>query len=73
MTSNSAESLNVVLLKAREFPISKIVHFLRERMTKWFFEWRQRDAETVTHLSVKANLKLVGYITEASGMQVLIQ
>lgn len=73
MTSNNAESLNAVFLKAREFPISKIVDFLRERMTKWFFERRQRATETVTHLSVKAHLKLVGYIAEASGMQVLIQ
>ena len=71
MTSNNAESLNSVLLKAREFPIAKIFDFLRERMTKWFYERREKALGTMTALSVDSNAKLIGYIGQACGMQVI--
>jgi len=71
MTSNNAESLNSVLLKAREFPIAKIFDFFRERMTKWFYERREKALGTMTALSVDSNAKLIGYIGQACGMQVI--
>ncbi|KAL7591506.1 hypothetical protein Lser_V15G32242 [Lactuca serriola] len=40
MTSNTAESMNVVSNKARKLPILPLLEFFRARMQKWFYKWR---------------------------------
>ncbi|VFQ81990.1 unnamed protein product [Cuscuta campestris] len=38
MTSNLAESLNNVNNSAKEFPVAKLVEFIRDKMQLWFHE-----------------------------------
>lgn len=70
MTSNNAESLNAMNVKPREFPIAKLFDFLRERMSKWFYERREKALGTLTILCVDANKKLEEYHAKSTGLGV---
>ncbi|CAH9084974.1 unnamed protein product, partial [Cuscuta epithymum] len=70
MTSNCAESLNNVNVSAREYSISKLVDFLRERMKLWFTERKELAEKTCTILATKREKHLVARQGQACRMQV---
>ena len=53
MTSNNAESMNAMDSKARDFPISKLIDWLRERMQKWFYDRRELATASTKVLTPK--------------------
>ena len=48
MTTNISESLNFVVLKARELPICSMLEVLRMMLQRWFFERRNEAGYQVT-------------------------
>ncbi|CAH9128404.1 unnamed protein product, partial [Cuscuta epithymum] len=70
MTSNCAESLNSVNVCAREYCVSKLIDFLRERMQEWFTERREKAESTHTILSEKNEKVLVALQLESRCMKV---
>ncbi|CAH9108487.1 unnamed protein product [Cuscuta europaea] len=70
MTSNCAESMNKVNVCAREYSVSKLVDFLRERMQQWFTERKDKAEKTSTILTRKCEKRLVALQAEATRMKV---
>ncbi|CAH9094980.1 unnamed protein product [Cuscuta europaea] len=70
MTSNNAESLNSVDRIPREYPIAKLIDFLRDRMQKWFCERRDNAEKNKTILSEYFETKLRSFHAESSMMLV---
>ncbi|RAL49764.1 hypothetical protein DM860_002055 [Cuscuta australis] len=70
MTSNAAESMNNVNNSAREYPICKLVDFIRERMQKWFHERLQTASSTTTILPRKLESELITLQRDAFRMKV---
>ena len=70
MTSNNVESLSAMNVKPREFPIANLFDFLWERMSKWFYERREKALGTLTILCVDANKKLEEYHAKSTGLGV---
>ncbi|VFQ59359.1 unnamed protein product [Cuscuta campestris] len=70
MTSNAAESMNNVNNSASEYPICKLVDFIRERMQKWFHERRQTASSTTTILPRKLESELITLQRDAFRMKV---
>ncbi|CAH9141044.1 unnamed protein product [Cuscuta epithymum] len=70
MTSNCAESLNSVNACARQYCVSKLINFLRERMQEWFKARREIAESTCTKLSEKYEKLLVSLQFESSRMKV---
>ncbi|CAH9101577.1 unnamed protein product, partial [Cuscuta europaea] len=70
MTSNCAESMNNVNVFAREYSISKLIDFLRERMQQWFTERKESAEKTRTILAPTREKHLVTLQGQACRMQV---
>ncbi|VFQ78817.1 unnamed protein product [Cuscuta campestris] len=70
MTSHAVESMNNVNNSAREYPISKLVDFIRERMQKWFHERFQAASSTTTILPKKLESELISLQRDAFKMKV---
>ncbi|CAH9114538.1 unnamed protein product, partial [Cuscuta europaea] len=70
MTSNCAESMNKVNVCAREYSVSKLVDFLRERMQQWFTERKDKAEKTSTILTKKCEKRLVALQAESTRMKV---
>ncbi|VFQ82969.1 unnamed protein product [Cuscuta campestris] len=70
MTSNLAESLNNVNNSAREFPVAKLVEFIRDRMQLWFHERSEIASSTRTPLPKKLEVVLIQMQREAFRMKV---
>ncbi|VFQ95842.1 unnamed protein product [Cuscuta campestris] len=70
MTSNLAESLNNVNNSAREFPVAKLVEFIRDRMQLWFHERSEIASSTRTPLPKKREAVLIQMQREAFRMKV---
>ncbi|VFQ99257.1 unnamed protein product [Cuscuta campestris] len=70
MTSNLAESLNNVNNSAREFPVAKLVEFIRDRMQLWFHERSEIASSTRTPLPKKREGVLIQMQREAFRMKV---
>ena len=62
MTNNNAEALNALNVKVRQFPVSKLMDWLRERSMKWFYERRDAAAKTNTLLTKVYQAKADKYI-----------
>lgn len=58
MTSNIAESLNRVLLNAREYPIACFLEELRKLISKWFMRRRERAMSLQTFFTPKVEKTL---------------
>ncbi|VFQ70075.1 unnamed protein product [Cuscuta campestris] len=71
MTSNAAESMNNVSNSAREYPVSKLVDFIRERMQKWFHERHERALSTKTILTQNLESELISLQRDAFKMKLL--
>ncbi|VFQ59275.1 unnamed protein product [Cuscuta campestris] len=71
MTSNAAESMNNVSNSAREYPVSKLVDFIRERMQKWFHERHERALSTTTILTQNLESELITLQRDAFKMKLL--
>ncbi|XP_024010238.1 uncharacterized protein LOC112085269 [Eutrema salsugineum] len=48
-TSNVAESINAALKKARGYPISFVLDFIREKLGRWFLKHREDALSLTTH------------------------
>ncbi|VFQ60092.1 unnamed protein product [Cuscuta campestris] len=70
MTSNAAESMNNVNSSAREYPICKLVYFIREMMQKWFHERFETASSTSTILPKKLESELITLQRDAFEMKV---
>ncbi|RAL42495.1 hypothetical protein DM860_011113 [Cuscuta australis] len=70
MTSNAAKSMNNVNNSAREYPICKLVDFIRERMQKWFHERFETATSTSTILPKKLESELITLQRDAFKMKV---
>ncbi|VFQ83199.1 unnamed protein product [Cuscuta campestris] len=70
LTSNAAESMNNVNNSAREYPICKLVDFIRERMQKWFHERFETASSTATILPRKLESELITLQRDAFKMKV---
>ncbi|VFQ60321.1 unnamed protein product [Cuscuta campestris] len=70
MTSNAAESMNNVNNSAREYPICKLVDFIRERMQKWFHDRFETASSTSTILPKKLESELITLQRDAFKMKV---
>ncbi|CAH9135736.1 unnamed protein product [Cuscuta epithymum] len=70
MTSNCAESMNNVSVCAREYSVSKLIDFLRERMQKWFVERKEKAEKTQTILTKKREKHLVALQSQAAKLKV---
>ncbi|CAH9062888.1 unnamed protein product [Cuscuta europaea] len=70
MPSNCAESMNKVNVCAREYSVSKLVDFLRERMQQWFTERKDKAEKTSTILTKKCEKRLVAMQAESTRMKV---
>lgn len=66
MTSNLAESWNGVLREAREFPVIRLVEFIRSKLMTWFANRRQAATKSVAHISPRV-LKILSENFEKSG------
>ncbi|XP_010418657.1 PREDICTED: uncharacterized protein LOC104704236 [Camelina sativa] len=58
MTSNIAESMNKVLLNAREYPIACLLDELRKLISKWFMRRRERAMSQPTLFTPKVEKTL---------------
>ncbi|XP_019241416.1 PREDICTED: uncharacterized protein LOC109221387 [Nicotiana attenuata] len=54
LTTNMVESMNSVLLKAREMPILRMLDFIQEKLGDWFYERRKKANETFHRVSIWA-------------------
>nr|XP_016481467.1 PREDICTED: uncharacterized protein LOC107802440 [Nicotiana tabacum] len=54
LTTNMVESMNSVLLKAREMPILRMLDFIQEKLGEWFYERRKKAHETFHKVSIWA-------------------
>ena len=70
MTNNNAEALNALNVKVRQFPVSKLMDWLRERSMKWFYERRDAAAKTNTLLTKVYQANADKYIAYAVRMEV---
>lgn len=66
MTSNLAESWNAVLNEAREFPVIRLVDFIREKLTDWFAS-RRASADRNTNVLSPRVLGIVTRNFEMTG------
>ena len=55
MTTNISESLNNVLVNAREYPIEALIEHFRSLLQRWFYERRNKADQTFTYLTNHAN------------------
>ncbi|CAH9125525.1 unnamed protein product [Cuscuta epithymum] len=70
MTSNNAESMNSLDRIPQEYPIAKLIDFLRGRMQKWFCERRENAEKNKTILSEYFETKLRSFHAQSSMMLV---
>ncbi|XP_024014021.1 uncharacterized protein LOC112088098 [Eutrema salsugineum] len=61
-TSNVAESINAALKKARGYPISFLLDFIREKLGRWFLKRREDVLSLTTH-----NTRGVEYLLATRG------
>ncbi|XP_070022355.1 uncharacterized protein [Nicotiana sylvestris] len=54
LTTNMVESMNSVVLKGREMPILRMLHFIQEKLGEWFYERRKKANETFHRVSIWA-------------------
>ncbi|XP_024019626.1 uncharacterized protein LOC112091074 [Morus notabilis] len=54
MTTNISESLNNVLVNAREYPIEALIEHFKSFLQRWFYEGRNKADQTFTYLSKHA-------------------
>ncbi|XP_024027420.1 uncharacterized protein LOC112093377 [Morus notabilis] len=54
MTTNISESLNNVLVNAREYPIEVLIEHFRSLLQIWFYERRNKADQTFTYLTKHA-------------------
>ncbi|XP_019227552.1 PREDICTED: uncharacterized protein LOC109208851 [Nicotiana attenuata] len=54
LTTNMVESMNSVLLKAREMPILRMLDFIQKKLGEWFYERRKKANETFHKVSIWA-------------------
>ncbi|XP_019261874.1 PREDICTED: protein FAR1-RELATED SEQUENCE 4-like [Nicotiana attenuata] len=54
LTKNMAESMNSVLLKGKEMPIFRMLHFIQEKLGEWFYERRKKANKTFHRVSIWA-------------------
>ncbi|KAL5564417.1 hypothetical protein UlMin_027581 [Ulmus minor] len=71
MTTNISESLNAVLVKVRELPITALVNEIRLLCQKWFHERRTKAAGCTTMMSKDVEMKLEGRKDRAQAMGVI--
>ncbi|ESQ38571.1 hypothetical protein EUTSA_v10029364mg [Eutrema salsugineum] len=66
-TSNVAESINVALKKARGYPISFLLDFIREKLGRWFLKRREDALSLTTHNTrgVEYLLAICGHYADA--------
>ena len=72
MTNNNAESLNALNVKVRQFPVSKLMDWLRERSMRWFYERREVAANTQTILTKEYQARAEKYTSYAVRMLVSV-
>ena len=72
MTNNNAEALNALNVKVRQFPVAKLMDWLRERSMKWFYERREAAAKTQTILTKEYHARADKYIGYAVRMTVSV-
>ncbi|CAH9096997.1 unnamed protein product, partial [Cuscuta epithymum] len=70
MMSNNAESLNAVVVTAREYPICKLIEFIVGTMQKWFCDRREAAAANESRLSAHFESQLILSQANAAVMQV---
>ncbi|KAK9064097.1 hypothetical protein SSX86_017969 [Deinandra increscens subsp. villosa] len=56
MTSNSAESMNALSVDARKLPITKLIDFFIDSVSKWYYERRQVGEKNVHYLTKAAEI-----------------
>ncbi|XP_018461903.1 uncharacterized protein LOC108832947 [Raphanus sativus] len=66
MTSNLAESWNAVLTEAREFPVIRLVDYIRAKLSEWFAT-RRASANSNTNVLSPRVLKIVTRNFEMTG------
>ncbi|KAL5557065.1 hypothetical protein UlMin_039301 [Ulmus minor] len=71
MTTNISESLNAVLVKVRELPITALVNEIWLLCQKWFHERRTKAAGCTTMMSKDVEMKLEGRKDRAQAMGVI--
>ncbi|XP_024029606.1 uncharacterized protein LOC112094009 [Morus notabilis] len=54
MKTNISESLNNVLVNAREYPVEALIEHFRSLLQRWFYERRNKADQTFTYLSKHA-------------------
>ena len=72
ITSNNAESLNALTVKARSFPIVKCLDWLRERMQVWFYQRREKASSTQSVLSMEYHTEMLKKLAVSANMQVIV-
>ncbi|CAH9129122.1 unnamed protein product [Cuscuta epithymum] len=70
MTSNCAEAMNSMDANAREYPVAKLLDFIREKMQTWFAGRLEDATSSTTHLTLKFEKHLVSLQRDASRMRV---
>ncbi|KAL5544652.1 hypothetical protein UlMin_008436 [Ulmus minor] len=58
MTTNISESMNAVLVKVRELPITTFVNEIRLLCQKWFYERRNKAKDCTSKMSTDMEKKL---------------
>ncbi|XP_075098048.1 uncharacterized protein LOC142175364 [Nicotiana tabacum] len=68
LTTNMVESMNSVLLKAREMPVLRMLDFILEKLGQWFYERRKIAHEPFHKVSIWAGEEMNKKIDLASKM-----
>ena len=58
MTTNISESLNAMMVKVKELPITAFVNEVRLLLQKWFHEWRTKAGCCSSRMSKDVETKL---------------
>lgn len=70
MTMNISESMNAVLVKVRELPITTFVNEIRLLCQKWFYERRNKASDYTSIMSKVVEKKLEKRRDQAQKMDV---
>ena len=72
MTSNNVKSMNVINVNPRDFPITRLLEFLRGLFQQWFYERKESVATMLTVLAKIPEDNLAHIYENSRKMEVIV-
>ena len=72
MTSNNAELMNAMNVNPRDFPITRLLEFLRGCFQQWFYKMREATVAMLTVLVKTSEDNLVHIFENSMRMEVIV-